>query len=159
MIFCGWPSFKKKFRQLLMIPAHKLLNSALIGAESPDFRHGHRTEYSAHVFMSSMSTPALLDPAQFSLCRHGHPVQNGEIFFVSKSVSGEYEVLTMILLYLRQFSTWVYHTCSSTCSFSSVLISFDSDLMAVLRQKYFWYRFFFWLCSMMMVGLSSVPVF
>ena len=30
--------------------------------------------------MSSMSTSAPLDPAQFSLCRHGHPVQNGEIF-------------------------------------------------------------------------------
>ena len=36
--------------------------------------------------MSSMSKPAPLDPAQFSLSRHGHPVQNGEIFFVSKSV-------------------------------------------------------------------------
>ena len=36
--------------------------------------------------MSSMSTPAALDPAQFSLRRHGHPVQNSEIFFVSKSV-------------------------------------------------------------------------
>ena len=57
-----------------------------------------------------MSTPAPLDPAQFLHRRHGHPVQNGEIFFVSKSVSGEYEILTMILLYLRQFSTRVYHT-------------------------------------------------
>ena len=26
------------------------LSSALIGAESQDFRHGHRTEYNAHVF-------------------------------------------------------------------------------------------------------------
>jgi len=33
-----------------------------------------------------MSTPAPLDPAHFSLGKHGHPVQNGEIFFVSKSV-------------------------------------------------------------------------
>ena len=33
-----------------------------------------------------MSTPAALDPAQFSLRWHGHPVQNVEIFFVSKSV-------------------------------------------------------------------------
>ena len=31
-----------------------------------------------------MSKPAPLDPAQFSLSRHGHPVQNGGIFFVSK---------------------------------------------------------------------------
>ena len=36
--------------------------------------------------MSSMSKPAPLDPAQFSLSRHGHPVQNGGIFFVSKSL-------------------------------------------------------------------------
>ena len=53
------------------------------GAKSPDFGHGHRTEYSAHVLMS---TPAPLDPAHFSHLRDGHPVQNGEIFFVSKSV-------------------------------------------------------------------------
>ena len=33
-----------------------------------------------------MSKSAPLDPAQFSLSRHGHPVQNGEIFFVSKSL-------------------------------------------------------------------------
>ena len=33
-----------------------------------------------------MSTPAPLDPAHFSLGKHGHPVQNGEIFFVSKSM-------------------------------------------------------------------------
>ena len=33
-----------------------------------------------------MSTPAPLDPAHFSLGKHGHPVQNGEIFFASKSV-------------------------------------------------------------------------
>ena len=51
-------------RQLFMLPAHKLLSSASIGAESPDFRHRHQTEYSAQ---SSMSTPAPLDPAQFSL--------------------------------------------------------------------------------------------
>ena len=38
--------------------------------------------------MSSMSKPAPLDPAQFSLSRHGHPVQNGEIFFVSMSLGG-----------------------------------------------------------------------
>ena len=61
-----------------MLPANKLLSSALIGAESPDFRLGHCTKY--RLPMSSMSTPAPLDPAQFSLCRHGHPVQNGEIF-------------------------------------------------------------------------------
>ena len=36
--------------------------------------------------MSSMSKLAPLDPAQFSLSRHGHPVQNGEIFFVSMSL-------------------------------------------------------------------------
>ena len=62
------------------------LRSALIGAESPDFRLGHCTKY--RLPMSSMSTPAPLDPAQFSLSRHGHPVQNGEIFFVSKSLGG-----------------------------------------------------------------------
>ena len=28
----------------------------------------------------------LFHPAQFSLSRHGHPVQNGGIFFVSKSL-------------------------------------------------------------------------
>merc|ERR1719192_2088661 len=33
-----------------------------------------------------MSKPAPLDPAQFSLSRHAHPVQNGEIFFVSMSL-------------------------------------------------------------------------
>ena len=33
-----------------------------------------------------MSKPAPLDPAQFSLSRHGHPVQNGGIFFVSMSL-------------------------------------------------------------------------
>ena len=33
-----------------------------------------------------MSKAAPLDPAQFSLSRHGHPVQNGGIFFVSKSL-------------------------------------------------------------------------
>ena len=38
--------------------------------------------------MSSMSKPAPLDPAQFSLSRHGHPVQNDEIFSVSKSLGG-----------------------------------------------------------------------
>ena len=36
--------------------------------------------------MSSMSKPAPLDPAQFSLSRHGHSVQNGGIFFVSMSL-------------------------------------------------------------------------
>ena len=35
-----------------------------------------------------MSKPAPLDPAQFSLSRHGHPVQNGGIFFVSMSLGG-----------------------------------------------------------------------
>ena len=39
------------------------------------------TEYSAHVFnVSTASAP--LDHAQFSHPRHGHPVQNGEFFFV-----------------------------------------------------------------------------
>ena len=36
-----------------------------------------------------MSKPAPLDPAQFPLSRHGHPVQNCEIFFVSKSLGVE----------------------------------------------------------------------
>ena len=33
-----------------------------------------------------VSKPAPLDPAQFSLSRHGHPVHNGGIFFVSMSL-------------------------------------------------------------------------
>ena len=74
-------SFKDKFGHFFMLPADDFfyLSSALIGAESQDFRHGHRTEYSAHVF----------NPAQFSPRRHGHPVQNDEIFFVSKSVGAQ----------------------------------------------------------------------
>ena len=43
--------------------------------------------------MSSMSKPAPLDPAQFSLSQHGLPVQNGEIFIVSMSLG----VLTFTL--------------------------------------------------------------
>ena len=43
-----------------------------------------------------MSKPAPLDPAQFSLSRHGHPVQNGGIFFVSMSLGAAMIVVSAI---------------------------------------------------------------
>ena len=48
--------------------------------------------------MSSMSTPAPLDPAQFSLRRHRRPVQNGEIFFVCKSMGAHNGLFPWFLL-------------------------------------------------------------
>ena len=70
--------------------------------------------------MSSMSKPAPLDPAQFSLSRHGHPVQNGEIFFVSKSLGAWY---CMVLVSFTIFYCLAHkYTCSQQMS---PVIAFD----------------------------------
>ena len=60
--------------------------------------------------MSSMSKPAPLDPAQFSLSRHGHPVQNGGIFFVSKSL-GEGETQFAAVMAQKVFYLLTEATC------------------------------------------------
>ena len=66
--------------------------------------------------MSSMSKPAPLDPTQFSLSRHGHPVQNGGIFFESKSLGAapnrvDLTTICTGIMYLLVFSliilTWL----------------------------------------------------